>query len=203
MTEVNAARLATADSEHRRTLLLGEQDRLTTAMRQASAGPNAAAAKPPPRPEAPSQPQRVPPATRKDLVEMNKHLVNMMGTVHRGLSDEAGRRAEEQRAAIDARLVEITRSVNTMEGLMRIELVPQFRMLLDDAVATLRPGHARRSRALMLNALCLAIGLVAGAVFSDRIGTLAAHALPGTPVAFETSGTAPPQMGAAEARAIE
>lgn len=121
----------------------------------------------------PTQPVAAP-ATRRDLVELNKKIVAMFRTLNEGLSDQASQKAAADRRALAERMDEMTDALNGMEGMLRIEIAPQFRMMLNEAFSEYLPQRRRRHSVVMGVLLCGA-GVVIGVVFSDQIAAAVGH----------------------------
>jgi hypothetical protein len=112
-------------------------------------------------------------ARRKDLGEMYKRIVAMLTTLETGLSERQTARADQERSAMSERLDQIERSVNGVEGVLRIEMDQLIRRAIgDSSVGQPREPSGRRAvrRVMHLAVLCTAV--LAGAVFSDQIHAL-------------------------------
>jgi paraquat-inducible protein B len=72
------------------------------------------------------------PVTQRDLVEFHKRVVEMFATLNKGLSETALKKASEDREEICKRVDEIEQAINSMEGLLRIELAPHIRTVLHE-----------------------------------------------------------------------
>jgi hypothetical protein len=113
-------------------------------------------------------------ARRKDLGDMYKRIVATLTTLDTGLTERQEARADSDRALLSARLESMETAINSVEGVLRIELEPLVRAAVDEAVAgqlgEARPRGRTRAlgrRALQLAALCGV--LYTGAVFSGEI----------------------------------
>lgn len=119
---------------------------------------------------------RNPLATRRDLVELNKRLVETIATLGKGLSEQSAEKAAADRRQLSERLEEMRDEVNAMEGLLRIELAPQFRMMLNESLDEHLSRKGRGWRAVAWSAAMIAAGIAIGTAFSTEIGDLAASA---------------------------
>lgn len=108
-------------------------------------------------------------ATRGDLVDLHKRMVEMFSTLQDGLGKMSDQKAAKDRLEICEQLNEMERSVNTMEGMLRIEMVPQFRAVLNDALEERRIGVQPRVRPIIVKGLFLLVGLGAGTFWSSEI----------------------------------
>lgn len=116
-------------------------------------------------------------ARRKDLGEIYKRLVSMFTTFEHGISEMQATKASEDRAALVERLNEVERSVNSMEGALRIELEPMLRGIVADIVlAKIATPKSRIIQRIVRGAVvCVAIAF--GAVFSSQIIEIFTHIL--------------------------
>ncbi|MDT8853479.1 hypothetical protein RNZ50_00225 [Paracoccaceae bacterium Fryx2] len=138
-------------------------------------------------------------ARRRDLGELHKRLVAMMATLNTGLGEAQAARVREDRAELVARLDQIERAVNSMDGALRIELEPMLRGLVQEAVgnATARPsgGLFRDMRLWIIIAGAIAVG----AVFSNGIRGAAMVAMTGMGLSAPESFLKPsPEGGIAD-----
>lgn len=127
---------------------------------------------------------RQPMATRRDLVELNKRLVEMLTTLNAGLSEQQTRKAEDDRRELSAKLEEMEQAVNAMEGLLRIELAPQFRMMLNESFEDHFPRRRAAWRTWAGAAAAALAGVAVGVNFSPELQQLAANALAAVRVAL-------------------
>lgn len=123
-----------------------------------------------------------PVARRGDLVELNNRIVKLFTTLNTGLGETHMAKANEDRAALVARLDEMETSVNRMEGALRIEFEPLMRKAIEDVVSR----HAKPTRRVgpirgFFQALILVAVLCLGAYFSDEIQGLAQVAVTALP----------------------
>lgn len=110
-------------------------------------------------------------ALRGDLIELHKRMVDMFKTLSTGLTTITTEKADKDRAVLSARIDEMERSLNTMEGMVRIEMVPQFRAVLNEALEERAIGSTSRVRSWGVAAVLIAAGITAGTVWSDEIAT--------------------------------
>lgn len=120
-------------------------------------------------------------ARRKDLGDMYKRIVATLTTLDTGLTERQEARADSDRALLSARLESMETAINSVEGVLRIELEPLVRAAVDEAVAgqlgEARPRGGARAvgrRAMQLAVLCGT--LYAGAVFSGEIKSFTSDA---------------------------
>lgn len=114
-------------------------------------------------------------ARRRDIGELHKRIVNMITTLNQGLDEKQAARFAEDKAHFVARLDQIERAVNSMEGALRVELEPLLRTMVESAVesrGTARPATARN--ALQWLAAGIA-GIALGFVFSSEISGIYAN----------------------------
>lgn len=109
-----------------------------------------------------------PVATRRDLVELHKRWVAMFATLKEGLSEKSVKKAQADRLELCERLDEVNRSVNTMEGMMRIEMTPQFRTVLNEAFEERNIGVQPRRGAFLVKLALLVAAFAAGTIYSDE-----------------------------------
>jgi hypothetical protein len=103
------------------------------------------------------------------LIELHKRMVYMFKTLSTGLTALTTEKAEKDRATLSARIDEMERSLNTMEGMVRIEMVPQFRTVLNEALEERDIGSpSRLGQRLFLAALAVAC-VSAGVIWSADI----------------------------------
>jgi len=108
-------------------------------------------------------------ATRRDLIELHKRMVDMFKTLSTGLTALTTEKAEKDRATLSARIDEMERSLNTMEGMVRIEMVPQFRTVLNEALEERDIGSSSRlGQRIFMAALAVAC-VTAGVIWSADI----------------------------------
>jgi hypothetical protein len=111
-------------------------------------------------------------ARRKDLTELHKRVVAMFTTLNQGLVDTQLNKALEDRAQLVERLDQIERSVNSMEGALRIELEPLLKSIVTGAIEKSESGSPRNraNSAMIWVSLCAA--LILGAYFSAEIAAV-------------------------------
>lgn len=110
-----------------------------------------------------------PPARQSDLVELHKRIVAMFTTLREGLGDQSEAKAARDRKEICERLDELEQSMNCMEGMLRIEMTPQIRSVLNEALEECNIGVQSRWRGGFFRAVLLTAGVVAGVVWSAEI----------------------------------
>jgi len=115
-------------------------------------------------------------ARRKDLGDMYKRIVATITTLDAGLTQRQVTRADEDRALLSARLEGMESAINSVEGVLRIELEPLVREAVNHAVAeqlsggrAARPRRPFARRVIQLMVVCGAV--YAGAAFSSQIKT--------------------------------
>lgn len=117
----------------------------------------------------PQDADRKTPATRRDLVELHRRVVSMFTKLNEGLSETALRKASEDRALLGARIDEMERAVNRIEAMMRIELLPEMRAMLNEELRR----HVRPRRKLvgpvLLSLVMTSAAMIGGAYFAPEI----------------------------------
>ena len=109
------------------------------------------------------------PVTQRDLVEFHKRVVEMFATLNQGLSDTALKKAAEDREEICKRVDEIEQAINSMEGLLRIELAPHIRTVLHEEMEDQRQLSRSRFGTLVTWAAAGTALLFIGAFFESEI----------------------------------
>lgn len=110
-------------------------------------------------------------ARQADLIEMHRRLVEQMRVLGQGIAEIEERKAAEDRKALVARLDEVEKAVNTMEGALRIELPALLQETVDAAVARARPHRPAVVRAGGVLILLVA-AFAAGVVLAPRLGDM-------------------------------
>jgi len=124
-----------------------------------------------PQPE-PSATSAIRPASQQDLIELHKRFVAMFATLNEGLSDGATKRADKDRAEMDAKIEGLETSLNSLEGMLRIELVPQIRTLIGEEIGQKSPMKRRfLGRLFGIGAICAACVFI-GAEYSEQVGEM-------------------------------
>ena len=108
-------------------------------------------------------------ATRSDLVALHKRMVEMFSTLSDGLGESANQKAATDRLELCDRLDEMERSVNTMEGMLRIELLPQIDGVVSAALEKRNVGNSKKFKPITLNILIAAAAICAGVYWSGTI----------------------------------
>ena len=108
-------------------------------------------------------------ASKKDLIELHNRLVKMFTTLNQGLNETANAKAQQDREVLTVQLNKVEQSINDMEGMLRIEMAPKLRAIVqeeleDQWVMTRSRSGGRVSKLVVLS---LAIGF--GAFFSDQL----------------------------------
>ena len=125
--------------------------------------------------KAPSQSQAGDePALKRDLVELHRRIVTMFTTLNKGLAEGSERKAAEDRAEITARLDRMEEAVNKMEGILRIEMAPQIRAIVQEELEDQRLTVPSVRMVWLGRMLMLGGALAFGVVFADQIQTGAA-----------------------------
>jgi hypothetical protein len=115
-------------------------------------------------------------AKKADLAELHKRNVQLFATLKDGLGAMSEKKAAEDRASVLARLDEMEQSVNSMEGMLRIEMAPKLREMLNEMLEEVQPRKSRMWPRALAVVLCLGIGLAVGARFSTELTAFAATA---------------------------
>ncbi|MFC2968695.1 hypothetical protein [Acidimangrovimonas pyrenivorans] len=136
-------------------------------------------------------------ARRRDIGELHKRIVNMITTLNQGLDEKQAARFAEDKAHFVARLEQIERAVNSMEGALRVELEPLLHSMVERAVesrGTARPAKARIALQWLAAGV---VGLVVGLGFSTEINAVYSGVLgsksdvqsPVSPILFPDGGS--------------
>lgn len=112
------------------------------------------------------------PASQQDLIELHKRFVTMFTTLNDGLSESAKKRAEQERAEMDAKIAGLESSLNSLEGMLRIELVPQIRSLIGEEIAHKSPVKRRLFRRVIGISLICGVCVFLGATYSEQVSEL-------------------------------
>lgn len=91
-----------------------------------------------------------------------------IGELHRRLLSAIGPAAEEARPLLN-RLDSVEKSINSMEGALRIELEPMLRAIIDEAVEKRIARPAFSAGRTLLAAGLFVAGLMAGMLFAPQI----------------------------------
>jgi hypothetical protein len=104
-----------------------------------------------------------------DLVALNRRLVELFTTLNEGLTQSATDKAAADRAALSARLDGMERTVDGLEGLLRIELDGRLRAVCEEIAD--RKAYARTGKRVSVLALVLAllVGLCAGVLIAPDL----------------------------------
>lgn len=121
---------------------------------------------------------------KSDLLELHKRSVAMFATLKEGLGEINEQKAVRDRAAVIARLDEMEQSVNSMEGMLRIEMAPKLRAMLNETLDDIQNTRSRRWPRVVAMGLMLFAGLVLGAVYSDELIRFASTVVAGMPGYF-------------------
>lgn len=125
-------------------------------------------------------------ARRKDIGEMHKRIVNMFSTLNQGLRESQDKKSAEDRVAIERRLEAMERSIDTMEGALRIELPPMLHeMIIEVTSAKKSNGMMPVSKITAIVTFC--IGVAMGSAFSANIFNALTSVLSANTSEFDTS----------------
>lgn len=118
-----------------------------------------------PAPETQSEEKGQEVALRRDLAEVHKRTMAALKSLRETTAAEAGAR----HASNDKRLAEIDTSLNRIEGVLRIEVGPQLRDIVDDCLDRREPGRRRIFGSVMKTATLLAVGAALGTFYGDDL----------------------------------
>lgn len=107
------------------------------------------------------------PATRKDLVDLHNRLLKMVSTMDIGLRDSASQSATKDREAIVQRLEDMTEAVDSLEGVVRIEITPYFHKALNDVFEERNIGVQSRLGSRLFAVALIGIAFAAGVYFAE------------------------------------
>lgn len=110
---------------------------------------------------------------RRDLGDLHRQTVKLFQTLNDGLGEQQRLKAAEDRSVLIARMERLEKSVNAMEGAVRIEMAPLLRGMLDEALAAQAVRQSSRSYRAMWLGAGLTAGLLAGVFFADAIMPMA------------------------------
>lgn len=112
------------------------------------------------------------PAQRGDIADLDKRLQRMFATLDKNVAEriEASTKANAAaQAQLSARVDALEHSVNSIEGLLRIELGPELQRTLDARLDARRVSVGRPRNAVLVALAALLGGLVAGVVFQAEV----------------------------------
>lgn len=107
------------------------------------------------------------PATRKDLVDLHNRLLKMVTTMDIGLRDTASQSAAKDREEIVQRLEDMTESVDSLEGVVRIEITPYFHKALNDVFEERNIGVQSRLGSRLFGIALIGLAFAAGVYFAE------------------------------------
>lgn len=116
---------------------------------------------------------------KSDLVELHKRMVAMFATLKDGLGEISETKAAQDREAVCTRLDEIELAMNSMEGLLRIEMAPKIRAMLNEVLEEMKVRRERRWPRVVSTLLFLGVGLGLGAVYAEVLLQLASTTVTG------------------------
>ncbi|MGB8814201.1 MAG: hypothetical protein WCC57_13570 [Paracoccaceae bacterium] len=134
-------------------------------------------------------------AKRKDIGELHKRIITALTTLNQGLGEAQAMRVAEDRTQLIAKLDEVERAINSMEGALRIELEPMLRNIVHEAAEQLDARPRRLWRMSSIAAVFFAIGLAVGAFYAQSIVQLYVNALPLNPATLNGGTPELPQNG--------
>ncbi len=108
-------------------------------------------------------------ATKQDMIELHNRIVRMFTTLNQGLSESAQVKAREDRAALGERLDHMQQAINDMEGMLRIEMAPQLRVIVKEELEDQWVSERSRSGGRFFKLLMLIGAVAVGTVFADQI----------------------------------
>ena len=112
-------------------------------------------------------------ARREDLVKMHKSLLASLRALGEGLEGRIEAKAAADRAELSGRLDEVEAAVNGMEAVLRIQLLPEIRSAVEEALDKRAPKAGRRFPAIFLWILSVVLVGAAGVFFADHLAPLA------------------------------
>lgn len=114
-----------------------------------------------------------PMAKRSDLVAMHKRLVEMNTTLGQGLNEAMAKQADATRKSVDGRIGNLEKSVNSIEGALRIELAPLLDRMVAEAVEARTPPARRPVRTTLAAVALIVVGVAIGTQFHDTVRSTA------------------------------
>ncbi len=126
-------------------------------------------------------------AKRKDIGEMHKRIVAMFATLNQGLAESQDKKAADDRIAIERRLEAMERSIDTMEGALRIELPPMLQEMVIEVAAARNSGRAMPTSRIVMWTVVFCIGMAIGSFLPTSIASAVTSIFSTTADAFGTS----------------
>lgn len=115
-------------------------------------------------------------AQRKDLGELYKRIVTMISTLDTGLSERQEAQGKSTHKLLSTRLDSMERTINQVEGALRIEMEPMLRTTVNKAINDRLVQNAGRRRTSigrrMVQVSILLISIYIGSILSKEITEL-------------------------------
>lgn len=108
-------------------------------------------------------------ARQSDLVSLHKSLVESLRILGAGLGDRTAKAAAEDREEISKRIEEMSKSVNEMEGMLRIELGPEMSRQIEAGLDRRAPVPAHRARVRPGWILMICVAFLAGVFLAPEL----------------------------------
>lgn len=126
-------------------------------------------------------------AKRKDIGEMHKRIVAMFTTLNQGLAASQDKKAADDRTALERRLEAMERSVDNMEGALRIELPPMLQEMVIEATSAKISGREVLTSRTVMWAIVFCSGMAMGSLFSTNITSAVTSIFSAVAGGFDTS----------------
>lgn len=108
-------------------------------------------------------------ASKQDLVELHNRIVKMFTTLNQGLVEMSNTKAQQDREVLTAQLDKVEQSINDMEGMLRIEMAPKLRAIVQEELEDQWVMTRSRSGGRFFKFVLVALAIGAGAVFADQL----------------------------------
>lgn len=132
-------------------------------------------------------------AKRKDIGEMHKRIVAMFTTLNQGLAESQSKKAADDRIAIEQRLEAMERSIDTMEGALRIELPPLLQEMVNGSAAA--SGKDMPRSKILTTVAIFCVGIALGSIFSAEVVGTVTHVFSTASDSLSTSLQKSPPYG--------
>lgn len=113
--------------------------------------------------------QKVDVASKQDLIELHNRVVKMFTTLNQGLVEMASTKAQQDREALTTQLDKVEQSINDMEGMLRIEMAPKLRAIVQEELEDQWVMTRSKSGGRVFKIVLLISAIAAGAVFADQL----------------------------------
>jgi hypothetical protein len=100
---------------------------------------------------------------------MHRNLVENLKKLGAGLTEQASSARSADREAMEKQIRKVERDLNAIDALLRIQLMPEIKVMIDDAISAQKPPRTRRLGKSLFVLLALGAAVAGGALFSQEL----------------------------------